>query len=365
MTGVGENILVVDDNEDNRYTLIRRLRREGYTELAEATNGRDALDMLAARRFDLILLDIAMPEMNGYDVLEHVKTDMALRDIPVIMISAVDELDSVVRCIQLGAEDYLSKPFNATLLKARVRACLEKKRLRDLEASHLKALDAERRRADALLHAVLPSGAVKELKASNAVVPRRYEGVAVLFCDIVDFTPYCDRNPPEQVVSELQALVDRFERIVDGRGMEKIKTIGDAFLATAGLLRDVEEPVLASVSCGLDMIAAAAAVTPHWQLRVGIHQGPVVAGIIGHRQYLFDLWGDTVNTAARLVSKARPGAVVLTSSTWLQVRDRCSAKSHGFVDIKGKGPIELIECRGILERSGPAVEFGNPMPIET
>ena len=131
-------LLVVDDNEDNRYTLTARLKRQGYTEVTTAANGQQALDLLRARPFDLLLLDIMMPELNGYQVLEQLKADDTLRHIPVIMISAVDELESVIRCIELGAEDYLPKPFNATLLKARIGACLEKKRLRDKELLYLR-----------------------------------------------------------------------------------------------------------------------------------------------------------------------------------------------------------------------------------
>ncbi|MFQ5954114.1 MAG: adenylate/guanylate cyclase domain-containing protein [Kiloniellales bacterium] len=337
-------LLVVDDNEDNRYTLARRLKREGYTNVALTENGRQALDMLARRPFDLVLLDIMMPEMDGYQVLEHIKSSQDLREIRVIMISAVDELDSVVRCIELGADDYLPKPFNAVLLKARVGACLEKKRFRDQEAAYLSQIDRERQRADDLLHAILPAAAVQELKATNAVLPRRFEDVAVLFCDVVDFTSYCDEHPPEEVVGQLQAWVDAYEGIVQRHGLEKIKTIGDAFMATAGLLQPVEEPALASVRCGLDMAAAARRLESGWTVRVGVHLGPVVAGVIGHRQYMFDLWGDTVNTAARIVGKASPGAVVVSGAAWRHLKDRCRGRSFGFVELKGKGRQELIEC---------------------
>jgi len=131
VSGDGPAILVVDDNEDNCYTLTRRLKRQGYDNVATAGHGREALELLAARPFDLVLLDVMMPDMNGYEVLETMKADPALRGIPVVMISALDEIDSVARCIELGAEDYLAKPFDPTLLRARVRDCLEKKRLRD------------------------------------------------------------------------------------------------------------------------------------------------------------------------------------------------------------------------------------------
>jgi class 3 adenylate cyclase len=348
MTDEGPALLVVDDNEDNRYTLARRLKREGYAKVAVAENGRQALDMLNRERFDLVLLDIMMPEMNGYQVLEHIKSNQDLREIRVIMISAVDELDSVVRCIELGADDYLPKPFNAVLLKARVDACLEKKRLRDQQAAYLSQIDHERQRADDLLHAILPAAAVRELKATNAVAPRRFEDVAVLFCDVVDFTPYCEKHSPEEVLGQLQAWVDANEDIVVRCGLEKIKTIGDAFMATAGLLQPLEEPVLAAVRCGLDMAAAARRLESGWSVRVGIHIGPVVAGVIGHRQFMFDLWGDTVNTAARIVSQADPGAVVVSDATWRQVKDRCRGRSFGFVDLKGKGRVELIECQQAL-----------------
>jgi sigma-B regulation protein RsbU (phosphoserine phosphatase) len=143
MTPADCAVLVVDDNDDNRYTLTRRLAREGYTDVATANDGQQALALLEERRFDLVLLDIMMPGLNGYQVLERLRADARLRHIPVIMISAVDQMDSVIRCIELGAEDYLAKPFNPTLLRARVGACLEKKRLRDEIVGHLDRIERE------------------------------------------------------------------------------------------------------------------------------------------------------------------------------------------------------------------------------
>jgi adenylate cyclase len=340
-------ILVVDDDESNRYTISQRLRRENFTDITEAVNGRAALTILRERAFDLVLLDIMMPEMDGYEVLSHIKSDMTLRDIPVIMISALDAIDSVVRCIELGAEDYLPKPFNPTLLKARIGASLEKRRLRFQEEIFLRQIETEKRRSDELLHAVLPPGAIRELKATNEVRPRRYDGVAVLFCDIVEFTAYCDRTAPEQVVAELQTLIEEFERIVATHGLEKIKTIGDALMATAGLLQPVDEPLIAAVRCGLDLVAGTQRVSPHWGIRVGIHHGPVVAGIVGKRQFLFDLWGDTVNMAARVGACAEINSVFMSSLEWMRIRSRCQAKTRGAFDLKGKGRIELVECLAV------------------
>lgn len=150
-------LLIVDDNEDNRYTLLQRLKRQGYTNLTTAANGREALELLHARPFDLVLLDVTMPEMNGYEVLENLKADTRLRHVPVVMISALDQVESVVRCIELGAEDYLPKPFNPILLKARVGASLEKKRLRDELEAHVARIEADLEAARRIQLSMVPS----------------------------------------------------------------------------------------------------------------------------------------------------------------------------------------------------------------
>jgi CheY-like chemotaxis protein len=334
-------LLVVDDNALNRDVLARRLVRLGYT-VALAEDGRQALDRLRAEAFDLVLLDIMMPELDGYEVLARMKADAALRHLPVIVLSAVDDLESVVRCIELGADDYLPKPFNPLLLRARISASLEKKRLRDQEMWYRQQIEAERQRADDLLHVILPPEIVTELKANDAVAPRRYEDVAVLFCDIVNFTPYCDQRQPQEVLTNLQQLVEAYEETVARYGMQKIKTIGDAFMAVAGLLTPDPNPVLSCVQCGLEMIAAAPQVTALWNVRVGIHVGPVVAGVLGRRQYLFDLWGDTVNTAARMESSGVAGTISLSRAAWERVADYYAGEFVGAVPVKGKGNLDVF-----------------------
>ena len=157
MSAAGSALLIVDDNEDNRYTLTRRLQREGYTNLTAAVDGREALQLLGARSFDLVLLDVMMPELNGYEVLERLRADDRLRHIPVIMISAMDEIESVIRCIELGAEDYLAKPFNPTLLRARVGASLEKKRLRDELVRHTRRMEQELEMAREIQLSMVPT----------------------------------------------------------------------------------------------------------------------------------------------------------------------------------------------------------------
>jgi len=307
-------VLVVDDNDDNRFTLSMHLETCGYSNIVSAENGREALEKMRSGPVDLVLLDIMMPVLDGYGVLEEMRSDVALRDIPVVMISALEDINSVVRCIELGATDYLDR------------------------------IESERRRADELLATVLPRSIVRALKRDRRLAPRRHEDVAVLFCDVVGFTAYSEKNPPEIVFAELETLIDRFEEIAARHGLEKIKTIGDAFMATANLLSHLDEPVRAVVACALDMLAAAREFRPDWAVRIGIDHGPLSAGTMGKTQFQFDVWGDTVNTAARIEEAGRPGTVNLSGRAWLHLRNRAQGRSLGLVDLKGKEKLEIVEC---------------------
>ena len=340
-------ILVVDDDDNNRFTLVQRLKREGYENVAVACDGRDALARLAERSFDLILLDVMMPGLDGIGVLTEIKAHPTLQHVPVVMISAVNDLERVVRCIELGAEDYLPKPFNAVLLRARVRACLEKKRLRDLEQAHLTQIEEQRGRLNELLHAILPASAVIELEATGRVEPRRHPEVVVLFCDVSGFTAYCDGHSPETVVAQLQHLVEVFEDLAVEHGLEKIKTVGDAFLATGGLLLPHPDPVMSALSCAFALIEAARRAPARWDLRCGLHVGPVVAGVVGRSKFSFDLWGDTVNVAARLANVGATGCVHLSEPAWRQVKDHCELEPLGLVPMRGKGEVPVFRCNDV------------------
>jgi adenylate cyclase len=342
------SLLIVDDNELNRDMLTRRLQRLGY-KVSCAENGKEALAKIKDERFDLLLLDILMPVMDGVAVLEYLKADPLLREIPVIVLSASDEINHVVKCIQSGAKDYLTKPFNPVLLQARIGSCLEGKRLRDQEASYLRRIEEEKQRSDELLHVILPRDIATELKATNAVKPQRFENVGILFCDVVGFTAYSDQHPPEEIVSHLQTLVEAFEELCVQHQLEKIKTIGDSFMATAGLLLPLENPALHCVRCGLEMVAVARELPPGWQTRVGIHVGAVVAGIVGRRKYQYDVWGDAVNIAARMQTALVAGSVRVNKGTWNLLAPHCSGHSVGSIDIKGKGRQELIVIERLSE----------------
>lgn len=338
-------VLVVDDNEMNRDLLSRRLQRQGH-KIVMAENGKQALEQLQSQPFDLILLDVMMPEMNGYQVLEHLKADAALRHIPVIMISALDDIDSVVRCIELGAEDYLFKPFNPILLKARIGACLEKKRLRDQEQAFLKQIQTEQEKVERLLLNILPQPIADRLKQGQHTIADNFAEVTVLFADIVNFTHLSATLAPTELVQLLNQIFSAFDHLVERYGLEKIKTIGDAYMAVGGLPTPRTDHAEAIAEMALDMQQAitqftfpqaeSAAHQP-LKIRIGIHTGPVGAGVIGTTKFAYDLWGDTVNTASRMEFHSLPGQIQVSTATYEFLKHKYLFEPRGTIEVKGKG----------------------------
>ena len=340
------SILVADDNDINRDLLCQQVVRQGHR-VQQVSNGKEALEALREGDFDVLLLDVIMPELNGVEVLQQIRADEQLRHIPVIMLSALDELNSVARCIEIGAEDFIQKPYEWALLRARIEAAIEKKRLRDREVLYIQQIDEERKLSDRLLRVILPDQIIAELKTTETVRPRRHDNVAVLFTDIVGFTRYCDQHEPEEVVGQLQGLIEAWEVLAENLSIHKVKTIGDAFMASAGLLIEVENPVRSCLDLGLGMLESIREIAGHWDIRSGIHVGPVVAGLLGKQQYLFDIWGDTVNIAARVVSNADPGRIALSMDAWESIADQALGDRR-TVELKGKGVTDIMLFREFL-----------------
>ncbi|MDC0834573.1 guanylate cyclase [Leptolyngbya valderiana BDU 20041] len=334
------SVLVVDDNEANRDLLRRRLKRQGYR-VTVAEDGFRALELMREQPFDLVLLDIMMPRMNGYQVLEQVKADSDLRDIPVLVISALDDLDSVVKCIELGAEDYLPKPFNPILLKARIGACLEKKRLHDQEKAYLEQLRVEQEKSERLLLNILPQAIAERLKQNPRTIADSFADVSVLFADIVGFTKLWSRISPTQLVELLNEIFSGFDELAEKNGLEKIKTIGDAYMVVGGLPIPRADHAEAIAQMALDMQRQMAQFNQGdrepFSIRIGISTGPVVAGVIGTNKFIYDLWGDTVNTASRMESHGIANTIQVTEATYERLKDRFIFERRGVIEVKGKG----------------------------
>jgi CheY-like chemotaxis protein len=326
--GVTGRVLVVDDNEFGRDLIVRMLAQQGHTVEVAASGvaAQERLGNAGQPAVDLILLDVMMPEMTGPELLRWLKADSRFWHVPVIMVSALGEDDSVLACIAAGAEDYLTRPVRPELLRARLTGSLEKKRLRDRETEY-QARIAE------LVRAIFPPAVVDEWERTGTIRPRHYERVGVLFLDIVGFTALCEQfhDRPEEVVRLLQQQVVKFEATVARHGVQKVKTIGDGFLGLTGLAEPDPNPALTLLKCGLDLIADTIGQPAGWQVRVGVHVGPVVTGVLGKTQFSFDVWGHTVNVASRVEGHGRPNRVTLSDDAWRCVADVADGEERQVV----------------------------------
>jgi adenylate cyclase len=342
-------VLVVDDNASNRDLLSRRLQRQGHTVL-QAEDGAHALALVEKEALDLILLDLMMPGISGYDVLVLLKRNPRFRDIPVIMISALSELDSIVRCIEAGAEDYLAKPFDPTLLRARVGSSLERKHLRDREWEMVEALRVEKERSEQLLLNILPKAIVTRLNCGETVIADQLSDVTVLFADLIDFTRLSSQLSARDLVRLLSGLFSEFDRLALDLGVEKIKTVGDAYMLAGGLPEPRTDHAHAVADMALAMIEAVKRVNCDvpipLRMRIGIHSGNVVAGVIGTHKFVYDIWGDAVNIASRMESHGMPNCIQISAATHWHIHERFRLEPHGTVDIKGKGPMETFILLG-------------------
>ena len=340
-------ILIVDDIDDNLYTLERRLKKDGYQDIEKASGGNEALKLVEEKSFDLILLDLMMPDISGLEVLKKLKTDPEHRKIPVIMVTASDEVETTAEDISAGADDYLTKPINSKLVKARVVACLKKKKFSDNEENYLKKIEADKKRTFAYLKNVLPGKVADELNSTGGLQPRRYQDVVILVCDLVGFTSFCEKNPPEVVFKELQMIFEKFEGKISSCGLEKIKTVGDAIVATAGLDRGLENPVLSACKCALGLREIAKKNDFNWGLHVGIHSGPIVAGLVGKESFQFDILGQTVNTAFNICDLTESDEIYLSSDSWIQARNYLNVESKGLLTLKSKLDMELFSLTAL------------------
>lgn len=355
------SVLIVDDNEDNREILARCLARHGHSAVL-AANGLEALARVRNNSFSLILLDVMMPEMDGIAVLQELKRHPEWREIPVIMISAVDEIQTVVHCIEIGADDYLSKPFNAVFLQARVEALLERKCLRDEEkrkADELKAAFAEISRQtelnETLLLNLLPHQVAAELRDNGRVEPMYFQDATIVFSDFAGFTLATEQLSAEELVDTLHEYFSVFDEIIGRYGLEKLKTIGDSYMFAGGIPEPTSSHPVDAVMAAHEMIhrvAELAARPGHvdWKIRVGVHTGPVIAGVVGTRKFAFDIWGETVNFSSRMESSGAPGRINVSSTTYARVKDFFVCEARGRVKTKESREVDMYFVGGLAPR---------------
>ena len=267
--------------------------------------------------------------------------------------SAVHEVDSVARCVQLGAADYLFKPFNPVLLKARVDACLEQKRLRDREHEHIAQIKLEQERSERLLLSIFPKSIAEQLKRDGArSIAQSFADATVLFAALSGFSRVAALRPAPAVVELLNRYFSAFDALAERHGVEKVKTIGDTYMAVAGLPEPRPDHAEAIADMALSMQQATAGIDTgsgagdRLSLRVGVHTGPVVAGVIGTRRFAYDLWGQTVSVAGQMETFGLAGSIQVTATTYERLKDKYLFEERGAFYLNGGGEIETYLLRG-------------------
>jgi len=351
------SVLVVDDIEMNRDMLCSLLEADGH-KTAVAENGRLALNAIKNNSYDLILLDVMMPEMDGYQVLEHLKSDPGLRDIPVIVLSALDEIDSVVRCIELGAEDYLTKPFDPTLLRARIGACLEKKRLRDQEVrlrneveewnkrleqrveeqvTQLERLSRLKRFFSPQLAELIVSG-----DAEDPLKTHRRE-ITVVYLDLRGFTAFAETSEPEEVMGVLHEYHAAMGELILQHEGTLEHFAGDGMMIFFNDPVPIANPAEQAIRMTLAMRERVRKLTVKWRklgyeldFGVGIAQGYATIGAIGFEgRWDYGAIGSVSNLAARLCGEAKPGEILVTQRLVAVLDELVEAESAGELTLKG------------------------------
>jgi adenylate cyclase len=335
-------VLVVDDDPLNRMLLARSLEQEGHR-VGSAASGQEALEILRDKPFDVVLLDIVMPELDGVSVLERLKRDPVLQHVPVIMISAVDEIDTVVRCIEMGSEDYLPKPFNPVLLRARINAALAKKRLHEVERERMREVFSR----------FVPEHVVDDVleRTDEDLRLGGSRGVGtVMFTDIREFTAFTERTQPDRVIDLLNEYFGEMIDAIFHHGGTLVGYLGDGLLAVFGAPIPLDDHADRALAAAREMLAVR---LPRFNRRVrertlgngfemgiGLNSGLFIAGNVGSARRLeYTVYGDTVNTASRIegMTKTTRQSVLIADSTRQALLRPPSDLVHvGEFDVRGK-----------------------------
>ena len=358
----GHRVLLVDDQPMIGEAVRRLLADQADITFAFCKDAAKALSTAEEFQPTVILQDLVMPDIDGLDLVSQFRSHPGTKKIPVIMLSANEEAATKAQLLEAGANDYLIKLPHQIELIARIRVHSEAyKRLLERDAAFgalersLADLTREREKSERLLRNILPDTIAERLKNNVSTIAETYSSVSVLFADLCGFTTFSERVDASQLVDLLDDIFSAFDHLANAYGVEKIKTIGDAYMAVAGLPEARDDHAEAVAGMALGMLEAFRGVMRNrglsMEVRIGIHSGPVVAGVIGKHKFSYDLWGDTVNTASRMESHGEPSRVHVSQGTYTLLQDRYRFTDRGEMNVKGKGMQQTYFLLGRHEES--------------
>ncbi len=391
---MNNTILIVEDSPVQATLLRRVLTQQGFV-VTIAKNGQEALAQIAQHSFVLVITDIEMPTMNGYQLCRAIKHDARLSGLPVILLTTLSEPGDLMEGLNAGADSFITKPYDEGVLLSRVNLLLTpsdapprdqevevlfageeyrisatRQRILNLLLStyenakgqnlaltaaqmELKRLNQEieqrRQESERLLLNILPKTVADELKAEGMSHPVKFDDVSVLFTDFVGFTTIAERLSPQALVKELEVCFNYFDSVIDRHGLEKMKTIGDSYMVAGGVPEPNETHAADCVFAALEMQhfveqryqELTSQGHACWRMRIGVHTGPAVAGVIGKKKFAYDLWGDTVNLASRMESAGEAGKVNISVDTYHRIKEIFVCESRGKLHAKHKGDMDM------------------------
>ena len=339
------NILIVEDDSSN-LELLDKIISKSMHQTYCAASAKAGLEFLKDPQIDIdiVLLDLIMPEMNGFELLKIIKDDNALHHIPVIMLSGMDDLEATAECINIGADDFLFKPISTVLLNARIKNALEKKFFHDKELKYQEQIKIEQEKSDKLLLNILPRSIAERLKNGESLIADDFEDSTVLFADLAGFTKLSSTISATDVVMQLNSIFSLFDGLIVKYSLEKIKTIGDCYMLAGGVPKPISNHAESVVKMALDMLETIEQINTKTdqslKIRIGINSGPVSAGVIGKEKFIYDLWGDTVNVANRMETFGANDKIHVSHNIFLQLKDLYSFDKREQMDIPGKGKMQ-------------------------
>jgi len=364
------NILYVDDEENNLNSFRAALRRD-YN-VFTALSGEEGMEILSKNDIHVVVTDQRMPHMTGVQFLQRIPGD---QDNIRIILTGFTDMESIIEAINTGKiYRYIKKPWDKDELKITIDNAIEtvilrrnnkqliyelqvnneqlevkvQQRTREIERQK-EIIEMAKAQSDSLLLNILPEEIADELKKFGKSYARKHNQVSVLFADIKGFSSIAETLTPVKLVTQLDEVFGAFDNIIAKYDMEKIKTIGDAYMCACGLPQSNEENAIRAVKAGLDMqrfinefgLANKIQNLPVFEVRIGIHTGPLVAGVVGLKKFAYDIWGDTVNLASRMEQHSEAGKVNVSGTTYQLIKDHFRCTHRGMIEIKSKLHVDM------------------------
>ncbi len=364
------NVLYVDDEENNLNSFRAALRRN-YN-VFTALSGEEGMEVLIRNDIHVVVTDQRMPNMTGVQFLQHIPGD---QDNIRIILTGFSDMESIIEAINTGkVYRYITKPWDKDELKITIDNAIEtvmlrrnnkelihelqehneqleqkvKQRTKEIERQK-EIIETAKAQSDSLLLNILPDEIAEELKKFGKSYARKHDQVSILFSDIKGFTSIAEKLTPVKLVTQLDEMFGAFDNIIAKYGMEKIKTIGDAYMCASGLPQADPENAVKAVSAALDMqhfikefgMANKIQNLPVFEIRIGIHTGPLVAGVVGLKKFAYDIWGDAVNLASQMEQHSEAGKVNISGETHSRVKEFFNCTYRGKIEAKSKGEVDM------------------------